>query len=309
MANTVAKASGSAMVLEPKSFHTLEIGRAMREVVAPLVSTQSCKSSAYGVLIWDQPKPEPNLLVAVDVFLKAYRKALNVLSHGSVHVEEKPATELQTIMDENFADVHFFVGSASERILEERVKPSPGVYIMTSHLNSGLLQSLDLPPLPQRFRNLPMVMQVESVLDPSVMELPRLADPDEEVDRDTIQWRESFLRSYPYLTSAQISAQSSRAKNKAAIASRWVGEKKIFAVRNRGQQLFPRFQFQDGLPLPVIAKVIKIFPEHASGWDLAYFFTTTNPYIEGRKPIDLLKSNPDRVVSLADAFAHPANVF
>src|SRR6267154_2792901 len=79
--------------------------------------------------------------------------------------------------------------------------------------------------------------------------------------------------------------------------TRWLREKKIFAIRYEGQQCFPRFQFQDGIPSPVIAQVIKIFPEHATGWDLAYFFATPNPNIGGRKPIELLKSNPARVVS------------
>ncbi len=146
------------------------------------------------------------------------------------------------------------------------------------------------------------------------VDLPQSPDPEPqktetEVNRDTLKWREAFLRSNPYLTSAQISVGASRAKNKSEIASRWAREKKIFAVRHRGQQLFPRFQFQDGLPLRVISRVIAVFPEHATGWDIAYFFANPNPYIEDRKPIDLLKSDPDRVVSLAEAFAHPANVF
>ena len=89
------------------------------------------------------------------------------------------------------------------------------------------------------------------------VDLPQSPDPEPqktetEVNRDTLKWREAFLRSNPYLTSAQISVGASRAKNKSEIASRWAREKKIFAVRHRGQQLFPRFQFQDGLPLRVI---------------------------------------------------------
>ena len=118
------------------------------------------------------------------------------------------------------------------------------------------------------------------------------------------------MRSNPSWTSAQVAAEStSTARNRAAMASRWLREKKIFAIRYEGQQCFPRFQFQDGVPSPVIAQVIKIFPEHATGWDLAYFFATPNPNIGGRKPIELLKSNPARVVSLAEAFAHPADAF
>jgi hypothetical protein len=86
-------------------------------------------------------------------------------------------------------------------------------------------------------------------------------------------------------------------------------EKKIFSVRFEGQQWFPRFQFQDGGPIRAVAQVIKVFPRHATGWELAYFFVTPNSNIGGRKPLELLKEDPARLVSLAQAFAHPANVF
>jgi len=74
-------------------------------------------------------------------------------------------------------------------------------------------------------------------------------------------------------------------------------------------QWFPRFQFQDGRPSPAVADVIKIFPEQASGWELAYFFVTPNMNISGRKPLELLKQDPARLASLAHAFVHPADVF
>ncbi len=130
------------------------------------------------------------------------------------------------------------------------------------------------------------------------------------IARDTLEWRKQFVSANPLWTSAQVAAEStSTAKNRAAIASRWLREKKIFAVKYEGQQSFPRFQFQDGAPSPVIAQVIETFPAHVIGWDLVYFFATPNQNIGGRKPLELLKSNPARVISLAQASAHPADVF
>jgi hypothetical protein len=43
--------------------------------------------------------------------------------------------------------------------------------------------------------------------------------------------------------------------------------------------------------------------------NLNYFLNTPNVYIDGRKPKKLLASDPQRVLSLADRFAHPADIF
>ncbi|WP_433975601.1 hypothetical protein [Tunturiibacter lichenicola] len=197
--------------------------------------------------------------------------------------------------------VRFFVGLATEKVLKERVKPTPGVYIMTAHLDATFLNVLDLPPLPERFRNLPLVMQIESatgakqggshpihistnegnVLDTDLLERHRKVEDEAEEphSRDTLEWRQQFMRSNPSWTSAQVVAEStSTARNRAAIASRWLREKKIFAIRYEGQQCFPRFQFQDGVPSPVIAQIIKIFPEHATGWTWRIFLLPKSEY-------------------------------
>jgi hypothetical protein len=328
MANTNVAAMSSAMVLEPKGVQTLDVGSAMEQVVAALLKNGPGSGAAYGVLVYGtrDPKPQPNMLVAAKTFFHAYHRAWKVLTNIADFTHAGSAkSPLQTIENKEFDHVRFFVGLATEKVLKDRVKPTPGVYIMTAHLDAKLLKTLDLPPLPERFRNLPLVMQIESEAEPMQSSYPIQASINEgnlldmellevgdevEISRDTLEWRQQFIRSNPSWTSAQVAAEStSTARNRAAIASRWLREKKIFAIRYEGQQCFPRFQFQDGIPSPVIAQVIKIFPEHATGWDLAYFFATPNPNIGGRKPIELLKLNPARVVSLAEAFAHPADAF
>ena len=130
------------------------------------------------------------------------------------------------------------------------------------------------------------------------------------IERDTLEWRKGFTAKYPRWTSAQIAEESaSLAKNQPSTASRWAKEKKVFAIEFQGQKWFPRFQFQDGRPIPAVSQVLKVFPEHASGWELAYFFTTPNANISGRRPVDILKEDPSRLVSLAQAFVHPSDVF
>ena len=43
--------------------------------------------------------------------------------------------------------------------------------------------------------------------------------------------------------------------------------------------------------------------------NLEFFLNTPNNYIKDRKPKELLESDPARLLSLAKAFAHPADVF
>jgi len=40
-----------------------------------------------------------------------------------------------------------------------------------------------------------------------------------------------------------------------------------------------------------------------------FFLTTPNGFLGGRKPEELLNSDNTRLLSLAQAFAHPADVF
>ena len=133
---------------------------------------------------------------------------------------------------------------------------------------------------------------------------------EEDLTEDAVVWRRAFMTMVPCWTAKQVAEENtSRAANKSAIASQWQREGKIFSVKFEGQQWFPRFQFQSGSPAPVIAKVIGSFQEHATGWNLAFFFANPNPYIQGHKPFELIRSNPDRVASLAERYANPAGVF
>jgi len=55
----------------------------------------------------------------------------------------------------------------------------------------------------------------------------------------------------------------------------------------------------------ILKQVEKIVGKKALG----FFLTTPNGYIDDRKPVDLLESDPEQVLRLAQAFAHPADVF
>src|SRR5208283_3102603 len=109
-----------------------------------------------------------------------------------------------------------------------------------------LLDDLRLPHLPERFRNMPLVMQVEEKEQKNDETLPGWENfvkatfdeiaAQETIDRDTVEWRSQFMKNNPSWTAKDVADQStSTAKNRAALASRWAQEGKIFAVKYEGQ--------------------------------------------------------------------------
>jgi hypothetical protein len=319
----------SAEVLEPSGVHPRQLGLAMKQVIAALSTKgQSSSGLAYGVVIYGgkHRKTRPNYLATVSTFFRAYLRGWRALSNIPDLILTSPDQDhLQTLEAKDFGDVRFFVGRATLSDIKVKIQPSLGIYIISSHLDTSLLENLGLPLLPKAFREVPLVIQVKSS-NLSTEEGESMAswsgweEPDDltvvvdnaepAIPKDTLSWRREFMSENECWTSARVAEESSsRATNRAAIASRWATEKKIFSVRFEGQQWFPRFQFQDGMPIAVVSQIMTMFPEHATGWELAYFFAAPNPNLGGRKPLELLKSDPSRLLSLAQAFAHPADVF
>lgn len=79
-------------------------------------------------------------------------------------------------------------------------------------------------------------------------------------------------------------------------AERWEQEGRIFAVDREGCLLYPSFQFDSkGVPRPVIAQALEALGRDTSPWGLALWFTAANGWLRGKRPVDLLDSDPDDV--------------
>jgi hypothetical protein len=257
------------------------------------------------------------VLSATRTFFSAYKRAVAAISRYSEVVQTDPESDhTQSLEMKTFGNVSLYWGRATAEEVKKKVPASPGVYILVSYLDSDLLKDLRLP---KEWDRVPAVIRVPhhdlpedfDVGDPIASWAGTLAfTNDAAVGKDTVAWRKRFMDENPSLTSNEIAEQAtSLAENRAAIANRWKKEGKLFSVRFEGTQRFPSFQLEHGEPLPAVAEVIKVFGQQATGWDLAYFFSSPNTNIGGRKPVDLLKQDQGRLVSLAQAFVHPADVF
>src|SRR5215469_1397545 len=318
MKSATQTASYRAAVLEPKRVQVRSVRKAMQEVTASLSKRRSRSSPAYAVMLYGTEHAQsPNVLSATRTFFAAYKEAAAALSrHWDVIMTHPESDHMQALEVKSFGNVSLYWGPATAAEVKKKIPASPGIYILVSDLDSDLLEDLRLPSVPKELEKVPAVIRVShpSLADEAADPVTSLPEPVGVVSdlpsyKVTLEWRRKFIEENPSLTSKEIAEQAtSQATNRAEIAHRWKKEGKIFSVRLEGQR-FPRFQFEHGEPIPVVAEVIKVFTTKASGWELAYFFVTPNMNIGGRKPLELLKQDPGRLLSLAQAFVHPADVF
>ena len=147
---------------------------------------------------------------------------------------------------------------------------------------------------------------IEALVD-LYLEGEERADVDRELEQDNAEMRARYLLEVPTYTAADIHElmHGSQLSNPSEPASRWRREKRVFAVRDGRAQLFPRFQFADGNPLPVIKGVLKRLPDDMTPWQIAFWFRSGNGWLGGKSPEEAL-GDEDRVLYTADRLREPA---
>lgn len=141
--------------------------------------------------------------------------------------------------------------------------------------------------------------------------LTRLLTPRQDVDvdlaLDNFALRQGYLDETPLFTAKQIHGMSGvRSANPSEPASRWKKEGKTFAVRVQRRDLYPAFQFQDGVPRPVIKEVLATLPARMTSWQKAFWFASGNGWLDGDEPQQRLDDG-EQVLEAARQFAAPAH--
>jgi hypothetical protein len=133
------------------------------------------------------------------------------------------------------------------------------------------------------------------------------APPNAEVERllydSNAKARARFFEEWPSFTSKDLAdAAGHGSKNRSMTASRWKAKGKVFSVKHGGAEYFPAFQFEDGQPVEAVGKTLALLGEKKSGWQLAFWFTSPNGWLDGRRPVDVLQD----VNAVTQAAAHEA---
>ncbi|MNB94065.1 hypothetical protein D3C81_1301140 [compost metagenome] len=78
---------------------------------------------------------------------------------------------------------------------------------------------------------------------------------------------------------------------------------RIISLNVRGQEYFPLFAFGGLLqqpPTTEFSAVVKVLSEKKDDWGMAFWFASSDHYLEGKHPEDLLQSTPERVRRAAE---------
>ena len=89
------------------------------------------------------------------------------------------------------------------------------------------------------------------------------------------------------------------ARNPHGTVTRWKAERKVFALSRGGIQFFPRYAFDEVLdPRQAVAQAMEILNEY-SPYRLASWFESTNSFLNGRRPREVIGEDPEAVLAAA----------
>jgi len=115
--------------------------------------------------------------------------------------------------------------------------------------------------------------------------------------------RTAILEGGDFVTASDIAkAAHFSVKNPSSQPNRWKRKRQIFAITNKGTDLYPVYALdkESGLrPLSVVAEILRIFENKKNGWETAFWFASLNSYLKNRKPKNLLISDPENVLRAA----------
>ncbi len=115
--------------------------------------------------------------------------------------------------------------------------------------------------------------------------------------------RKAVLENGDWLTSADIAKLADLStRNPSAQPNKWKKQGLIFAINHGGIDYFPGYGLDRDAsfrPLKALTKVISVFAGHKDSWGMAYWFRSDNSFLSGKRPQDLLATEPESVIKAA----------
>lgn len=113
----------------------------------------------------------------------------------------------------------------------------------------------------------------------------------------------AVLQSGDWVTASEIAGLAKlSASNPSSQPSKWKREKRIFAITHNGTDYFPLYGLDEARsyrPLSQLKDVIMVLESVKDTWQMAYWFMSENSWLASRRPLDLLRTDPDRVLEAA----------
>ncbi|HHQ6590934.1 hypothetical protein [Serratia fonticola] len=166
-----------------------------------------------------------------------------------------------------------------------------------AHTLANIVSFIDLT---LRGQSEQMIKALVDALVPKVPPTPSLLKEAAMVARS----RNAVLESADWLTAAQVAELAGlSASNPSTQPNKWKRQKQIFAITHNGVDYFPGYGLDPNTgyrPRKALKPVLDVFGEHKDGWGLAYWFLSANSFLGGKRPQDVLASEPERVIAAAE---------
>ncbi len=244
--------------------------------------------------VWDKEEHYPEKEQDVEILLtQTYNSLLSIKDQGKPDIER----HIEKIKEMLTLCASFFSETDSKGMLlitgkdREELMTAENIFnsfkIEFSHAKDEKLQKL-----------------IEAITPE--LQLPLSSSAIEQVKRNSAA-RVKFLEHYDTYSSSDIyRMNNSTATNKAALASGWRSKGKVFAINHKSELRYPAFQFdKDTKPQKIIANVIKLFGKENADWQLALWFVTPNAILNGKPPIDVIKSDSKALIDAANEEVNP----
>lgn len=168
---------------------------------------------------------------------------------------------------------------------------------LMAHTLANIVSFIDLT---LRGQSEQMIKALVDALVPRVPPTPSLLKEAAMVARS----RNAVLESADWLTAAQVAELAGlSASNPSTQPNKWKRQKQIFAITHNGVDYFPGYGLDPDTgyrPRKALKPVLDVFGEHKDGWGLAYWFLSANSFLGGKRPQDVLASEPERVIAAAE---------
>ncbi|HBO1833575.1 TPA: hypothetical protein L4G11_001256 [Pseudomonas aeruginosa] len=115
--------------------------------------------------------------------------------------------------------------------------------------------------------------------------------------------QQGVLESTRWLAAAEIEGlRGLHGRGATDQTSGWLREGRIFSIHLDGGEYFPCYALDalaDYRPLRVVSDVLAAFGTTKDSWGVAFWFASANSYLGGKRPQELLVTQPDLIVAAA----------
>jgi hypothetical protein len=125
--------------------------------------------------------------------------------------------------------------------------------------------------------------------------------------RDTAIWEQQMLKiaKEAILDSGDFLSLDQTAQQLGLLPSdvnKWKAEGQIFSIQHAGCSLFPKYAFHNNVehkPVPSFEVILEVMRPKKDGWGNAFWFASSNGFLGGRRPQEMLYSGADKVLLAA----------